>query len=98
MCPAWHGVQAFFGRGACTITDSEQPLTPQECAERARLAAPLIDPGRLHRSGSGEAEPRCCGEDPPAWRPPAYPWRTTSYPVSTSSFEATALSPTLASA
>jgi len=67
MCPAWHGVQAFFGRGACTITDSEQPLTPQECAERARLAAALIEPGRLHRSGSGEAVLLWRDEHSEAW-------------------------------
>ncbi len=37
------------------IADSNRPLAPQECAERARLAAALIEPGRLDRAGSGEA-------------------------------------------
>jgi hypothetical protein len=38
-----------------TIAKSDRSLTPQECAERAGLAAALIEPGRLDRSGSGEA-------------------------------------------
>jgi hypothetical protein len=37
------------------IAGSDRPLTPDECAERARLAAVLIDPERLDRDGSGEA-------------------------------------------
>jgi hypothetical protein len=37
------------------IAESDRPLTPPECAERARLAAALIEPGRLDRSGPGEA-------------------------------------------
>jgi Cysteine dioxygenase type I len=37
------------------IAASDRPLVPHECAERARLAAELIDPGRLERSGPGEA-------------------------------------------
>jgi hypothetical protein len=37
------------------IAESDRPLTPAECAERARLAAALIEPGRLDHSGSGEA-------------------------------------------
>jgi hypothetical protein len=37
------------------IADSDRPLTPQECAEQARRAAALIEPGRLDSSGSGEA-------------------------------------------
>jgi hypothetical protein len=37
------------------IAESSRPLAPQECAERARLAAALIEPGRLDRSGPGEA-------------------------------------------
>jgi Cysteine dioxygenase type I len=37
------------------IAASDRPLRPHECAERARLAAALIDPGRLDRSGPGEA-------------------------------------------
>jgi Cysteine dioxygenase type I len=37
------------------IAASERPLAPEECAERARLAAALIEPGKLDRAGSGEA-------------------------------------------
>jgi len=37
------------------IAASDRPLAPRECAERARRAAALIDPGRLDRSGPGEA-------------------------------------------
>jgi hypothetical protein len=37
------------------IAESSRPMAPQECAERARLAAALIEPGRLDRSGPGEA-------------------------------------------
>ena len=37
------------------IAASDRPLTPQECAERARLAAALVEPSQLDRTGSGEA-------------------------------------------
>jgi hypothetical protein len=37
------------------IAASERPLTPRECAERARLAGALINPAQLDRDGSGEA-------------------------------------------
>ena len=37
------------------IAASDRPLIPHECAERARLAAALIEPGRLDRTGPGEA-------------------------------------------
>ena len=37
------------------IAASDRPLAPHECAERARRAAALIDPGRLDRSGPGAA-------------------------------------------
>jgi hypothetical protein len=37
------------------IAASDAPLTPRECADRAGLAAALIDPDQLDRDGSGEA-------------------------------------------
>jgi hypothetical protein len=37
------------------IAASDRPLAPHECAERARLTAALIEPGRLDRSSPGEA-------------------------------------------
>jgi hypothetical protein len=37
------------------IAASDGPLAPHECAERARLAGELIEPGQLDRDGSGEA-------------------------------------------
>jgi len=37
------------------IAASSRPLAPHECAERARLAAALVEPGRFDRAGSGEA-------------------------------------------
>ncbi len=46
------------------IADSNRPLAPQECAERARLAAALIEPGRLDRAGStgpGRVRRYCSG-------------------------------------
>ncbi len=49
------------------IADGDRPLTPEECAERARLAADLIDPGRLDRSGSGEAVLLWRDEHSEAW-------------------------------
>ncbi len=49
------------------IADSDRPLTPQECAERARRAAALIDPGRLDRSGSGQAVLLWRDEHSEAW-------------------------------
>ena len=49
------------------IAESERPLAPRECAERARLAAALIDPGRLDRSGPGEAVLLWRDEHSEAW-------------------------------
>jgi len=37
------------------IAATDRPLAPHECAERARLAAELIEPSPLDRSGPGEA-------------------------------------------
>jgi hypothetical protein len=37
------------------IGASGRPLAPHECAERARRAAALIEPGQFDRAGSGEA-------------------------------------------
>src|SRR5262249_33429381 len=37
------------------IAASDRPLAPHECGERARRAAAPIEPGRLDRSGPGEA-------------------------------------------
>jgi len=49
------------------IADSSRPLAPQECAERARLAAALIEPARLDRAGSGEAVLLWRDEHSEAW-------------------------------
>ena len=49
------------------IADSDRPLTPQECAERARRAAALIEPARLDHSGSGEAVLLWRDEHSEAW-------------------------------
>jgi hypothetical protein len=49
------------------IAASDRPLGPQECAERARLAAALIDSGRLDRSGAGEAVLLWRDEHSEAW-------------------------------
>jgi hypothetical protein len=49
------------------IAASDRPLAPHECAERARLAAALIDPGRLDRSGPGEAVLLWRDEHSEAW-------------------------------
>jgi hypothetical protein len=38
-----------------TIVASDRYLALPECAERAGLAAALIEPGRVERSGAGEA-------------------------------------------
>ena len=38
-----------------TIVANDRYLTLPECAERAGLAAALIEPGRVERSGAGEA-------------------------------------------
>jgi len=37
------------------IAASDRSLAPPECAERTRLAAALIELGRVERSDSGEA-------------------------------------------
>jgi hypothetical protein len=49
------------------IAASDQPLAPRECAERARLAAELIDPGRLDRAGRGGAVLLWRDEHSEAW-------------------------------
>src|SRR5579862_5187158 len=49
------------------IAAADRPLQPHECAERARLAAALIDPGRLDRAGSGEAVLLWRDEHSEAW-------------------------------
>jgi hypothetical protein len=49
------------------IAVSDRPLAPHECAERARLAAALIEPGRLDRSGPGEAVLLWRDEHSEAW-------------------------------
>ena len=49
------------------IAASDRPLAPHECAERARLAAALIEPGRLDRSGTGEAVLLWRDEHSEAW-------------------------------
>jgi len=49
------------------IAASDRPLTPEECAERASLAAGLIEPGGLDRSGSGEAVLLWRDEHSEAW-------------------------------
>src|SRR5579859_4594577 len=49
------------------IAASDRPLAPQECAERARLAAGLIEPDRLDRSGPGEAVLLWRDEHSEAW-------------------------------
>jgi hypothetical protein len=50
-----------------TIAASDRPFAPPECAERARLAAALIDPDRLDRSGPGEAVLLWRDEHSEAW-------------------------------
>ena len=49
------------------IATSDRPLAPHECAERARRAAALIEPGRLDRSGPGEAVLLWRDEHSEAW-------------------------------
>jgi len=49
------------------IAASDRPLAPSECAERARLAAALIEPGRLDRAGPGEAVLLWRDEHSEAW-------------------------------
>ena len=49
------------------IATTDRPLGPHECAERARLAAALIEPGRLDRSGAGEAVLLWRDEHSEAW-------------------------------
>jgi hypothetical protein len=49
------------------IAASDRPLAPHECAERARRAAALIEPGRLDRSGPGEAVLLWRDEHSEAW-------------------------------
>jgi hypothetical protein len=49
------------------IGASDRPLAPHECAERAQLAAALVEPGRLDRSGPGEAVLLWHDEHSEAW-------------------------------
>src|SRR5262249_62213379 len=49
------------------IAASNRPLAPHECAERARLAAALIEPGRLDSTGQGEAGLLWRDEQSEAW-------------------------------
>jgi hypothetical protein len=49
------------------IAASDRPLAPHECADRARLAAGLIEPARLDRSGPGEAVLLWHDEHSEAW-------------------------------
>jgi Cysteine dioxygenase type I len=49
------------------IATSDRPLTPGECAERARQAAGLIDPARLHPASAGEAVLLWRDEHSEAW-------------------------------
>ena len=49
------------------IAASDRALAPHECAERARRAAALIEPGRLDRSGPGEAVLLWRDEHSEAW-------------------------------
>ena len=49
------------------IAASDRPLAPHECADRARLAAGLIDPGLLDRAGPGEAVLLWRDEHSEAW-------------------------------
>jgi quercetin dioxygenase-like cupin family protein len=62
--------QDLDGARLRAIAESSRSLAPQECAERARLAAALIDPGRLdraHRVGPGEAVPLWRDDHSEAW-------------------------------
>ena len=49
------------------IAASDRPLAPHECAERARLTAALIEPGRLDRADPGEAVLLWRDEHSEAW-------------------------------
>src|SRR5215813_472646 len=49
------------------IAASDRPLAPHECADRARRAAALIEPGRLDRAGPGEAVLLWRDEHSAAW-------------------------------
>jgi Cysteine dioxygenase type I len=49
------------------IAASDRPLAPHECAERAALAAGLIESARLDRSGPGEAVLLWRDEHSEAW-------------------------------
>jgi hypothetical protein len=49
------------------IAASDRPLTPHECAERARLAGELIGPEQFDRTGSGEAVLLWRDEHSEAW-------------------------------
>jgi hypothetical protein len=53
--------------GLRAIAASDGPLGPHECSERARQAAGLIEPGRLDRSGPGEAVLLWRDEHSEAW-------------------------------
>ena len=64
------------------IAAADRPLAPHECAERARQAAALIEPGRLDRSGPGQAVLLWHDEHSEAglnlWWQPATPVTTTT--------------------
>ncbi len=49
------------------LAASDRPLTPAECAERARQAASLVDVSRLDRGGPGEAQLLWRNESSEAW-------------------------------
>ncbi len=49
------------------IAASDGPLTPHECAERARQAGQLIEPAEFDRAGSGEAVLLWRDEHSEAW-------------------------------
>ena len=46
------------------IAASDRPLAPQECADRARLAAALVDTAELDRDGSAVPGMRLCPSAP----------------------------------
>ena len=64
------------------IAASDRPQEPHECADRARLAAGLIEPGRLDRSCPGQAVLLWHDEHSEAglnlWWQPATPVTTTT--------------------
>jgi hypothetical protein len=61
------------------IAASDRPLAPQECARRARLAAELVEPGWLDRTGPGEAVLLWRDEHSEAWLNLWWQRRDTGY-------------------